>query len=424
MKPIIVVQGGQYGSEGKGMIAAYLCESRGVDFAVRTGAVNAGHTVMYRGAAYKMQQLPTGWINPGTKLVIGAGAYINAGILDREIQMIANAMDVPVQAVLDRLFIDYRAGIHRELHTERSTASGRHHGIGATGKGCSEAILDKVRNRGRENGWFSKDLNSHGYEYDFIDTEMLLNEEYNLGRQILIEGTQGDGLDLHLGPYPYTTHKQTTVANWLSECGLSPKLQYEVVLVMRTYPIRVVGNSGPMQHEINWLELARTINWKRANKGMSAIVAPHALEEYSTVCDEIAGQFSLDRYDFENWGASRREQYKMQVSEFHKVVLNTVSDACRSELEKLFEMTTVTRKLRRVAEFDFHQAAVAIRRSRPDSIALTFLNYIHPELWHEAMLSLDAKKYIHLLERELKVPISLTTLGPDSQHVIEVRYER
>ena len=78
---ILVIQGGQYGSEGKGQIAALLA-GKEADIAVRTGSINAGHTVWHNHplkgwTSHSMQQLPTAWIHKGMPLVIGAGAFIH-----------------------------------------------------------------------------------------------------------------------------------------------------------------------------------------------------------------------------------------------------------------------------------------------------------------------------------------------------------
>ncbi len=145
IKPILIVQGGQWGSEAKGAIASYLCNTRNVNLSVRTGATNAGHTCFYKGKPYKMQQLPTGWTNPNTTLVIGAGALIDPEILHREVKMVSDATGRDVRT---RLLIDYRCGLHTSAHAHRSKESNRHHAIGATGKGCSEALMDRIRLRG------------------------------------------------------------------------------------------------------------------------------------------------------------------------------------------------------------------------------------------------------------------------------------
>jgi adenylosuccinate synthase len=78
------------------------------------------------------------------------------------------------------------------------------------------------------------------------------------GERVIIEGTQGFGLSLLHGPYfPYATSRDTTAAGALSEVGLSPLDVDDVTLVIRSFPIRVGGNSGPFgADEIDWLTVA------------------------------------------------------------------------------------------------------------------------------------------------------------------------
>ena len=75
----------------------------------------------------------------------------------------------------------------------------------------------------------------------------------------MIEGTQGFGLSvLHGGYYPKATSRDTTAAAFVSEAGLSPLDVDQVVMVIRSFPIRVAGNSGPLPNEITWEELAKS----------------------------------------------------------------------------------------------------------------------------------------------------------------------
>src|SRR5215217_6924056 len=78
------VVGLQFGSEAKGSIVQHLAP--GVSNAVRTGSVNAGHTIYHQGEAHVMRQLPSAWINPNTQLIIGAGALISPHVLLNEIE--------------------------------------------------------------------------------------------------------------------------------------------------------------------------------------------------------------------------------------------------------------------------------------------------------------------------------------------------
>jgi adenylosuccinate synthase len=76
----------------------------------------------------------------------------------------------------------------------------------------------------------------------------------DLGEHVVIEGTQGFGLSLlHSPHFPKTTSRDTTAAAALAETGLSPLDVREVVLVLRSFPIRVAGDSGPFgAPEIDW----------------------------------------------------------------------------------------------------------------------------------------------------------------------------
>jgi adenylosuccinate synthase len=73
-----------------------------------------------------------------------------------------------------------------------------------------------------------------------------------------MEGTQGFGLSLlHSPSYPYVTSRDTTAAAFVSEMGLSPLDVDEVVMVLRAFPIRVSGNSGPLPYETDWTTITR-----------------------------------------------------------------------------------------------------------------------------------------------------------------------
>ncbi len=76
-------------------------------------------------------------------------------------------------------------------------------------------------------------------------------------RRILLEGTQGTSLSLHHGPYPHVTSRDTTVAGCLADAGIAPANVRRVIMVCRTYPIRVGGPSGDMEFEVDMEEISR-----------------------------------------------------------------------------------------------------------------------------------------------------------------------
>jgi adenylosuccinate synthase len=81
----------------------------------------------------------------------------------------------------------------------------------------------------------------------------------NKGENVVIEGTQGFGLSpINSTFYPYCTSRDTTAAGFLMETGLSPFDVENVIMVIRAFPIRVGGNSGPLQNELGWDEISKT----------------------------------------------------------------------------------------------------------------------------------------------------------------------
>jgi adenylosuccinate synthase len=424
---IQIIQGGQTGSEAKGSIAAHLALRDKVDFAVRTGATNAGHSVVYGGEKVALQQLPVGFVNESATLVLGAGALVDLDILQREIELLSRLTGTDIRS---RLFVDSRAYIHRHEHKARSAGSDRHYMIGATGKGCSEALIDRIRLRGLEDWtighWRDTDERLRGI--NVIDTELMLNRAYDQGALIQLEGTQGQLLDLYLGPYPYTTHKQTGPAQWLLEAGLSPNLNTEIVMVIRTYPIRVAGNSGPLPLETSWPTLGRQINAKRAYHKLDPIVSEAAIAQFERAVRDVTNSriypvpASATGLDQHVWTVSDRAMYRAALSEINKAAIASLPPETVTDLRALFELTTVTKKLRRVSELDAAGLATAARQIRPTWVALTFLNYVWPQHWYTSdPLTSDERLYVASVSSVCAAPVRLANRGPASAHIIDVR---
>jgi adenylosuccinate synthase len=103
------------------------------------------------------------------------------------------------------------------------------------------------------------------------------------GARIVIEGTQGFGLSLYEGGYwPKATSRATTAAAALAETGLSPMDVDNVVLVIRSYPIRVAGNSGPLPGETTWEAISDSIETEAD------------LREFTTVTNKLRRVGSFD----------------------------------------------------------------------------------------------------------------------------------
>jgi adenylosuccinate synthase len=239
--PITIVVGGQFGSEGKGKVAYALAASRHATHAVRVGGPNSGHTVVDpAGRKVIFRQLPTAALLPDVVCVIPPGAYVDVDILLREI--------VVARLSPDRVAIDPFATLVTEADRETERKNGLRAAIGSTGSGTGAALQRRIE-RGT-NVLAAGDPRLAPYLRPTLE---LLRNALGRRERVIVEGTQGYGLSLlHSRHYPYVTSRDTTAAAFLSETGLSPLDVDEIALVLRTFPIRVGGNSGPLPDEIHW----------------------------------------------------------------------------------------------------------------------------------------------------------------------------
>jgi adenylosuccinate synthase len=240
--PVTVVVGGQFGSEGKGKVAHYLAKEMDASVAIRCGGPNSGHTVIDpNGNPIIFQQLPTASILPDIKCVLCAGSYIDLDILKKEIKI--------ADLNLQRLYIDPNAVIITPEIRQAEQNYGLKESIGSTGSGTGEAVLRRIT-RGKK-AIFAKDIPE--LRQWIKETTYFLRNCLLQNKRVIIEGTQGFGLSLLHSPlYPFVTSRDTTAAAFVSEAGLSPLDVDDVVLTLRTFPIRVGGNSGPLPNEIDW----------------------------------------------------------------------------------------------------------------------------------------------------------------------------
>lgn len=416
---IRIIQGAFWGSEAKGMVAGAMALREGYSYAVRTGAINAGHTVYYNGRPYAMQQLPVAWVNPDTKLVIGPGAYVHVGTLMSEIGTL-EAIGVNISG---RLIVDERVAWHADAYSNEAKTADRHAKIGATGKGCAEAIIHKIKDRGVQQLLLKDVVDSEGVPWQWEkDTPGMLLRSYDRGECIMLEGTQGELLDFHLGPWPYVTSRQTTAAAWMAEAGLPPTLDVATTLVARTYPIRVAGNSGPMPGEISWPMLARTIrqrlDYLQMGQDHPLYVRESTCQDYENAVTDVGYKAGVcDLLYCHTWGAERRLLYKSLLSNYTQDAVSRLGVAQQEEIFKLFEKTTVTKKIRRIARMNPAHLAEIIYRTRPNEVVLTFLNYEFPEVHGKVVLSDDAAK----MALNLSQSITHVTTGPKPEHLLRIR---
>lgn len=256
---ITAVVGGQYGSEAKGAVVGVLAS--GYKVHVRVGAANAGHTVYVRGTRHTMQQLPcAAYANPEAKLVLGAGAMISPEILFREIQLNQRWRKAHQLPPL-QLFVDHRAHVVCRQHVLREQATGLAERIGSTSTVAKEGIGAAQAARVMRTDYLMagdyRELLMND-DMEVVDTVQLLREAHVFHTSILLEGTQGAGLSNTTGQYPYVTSRNTSAAGLAADCGIGPMHLDHVIMVCRTTPIRVAGNSGPFypgSEETTWRAL-------------------------------------------------------------------------------------------------------------------------------------------------------------------------
>ncbi|MEE8402416.1 MAG: adenylosuccinate synthetase [Candidatus Hydrothermarchaeaceae archaeon] len=227
---VTILIGGQWGDEGKGKVVSYLCENDRPDVVARAGVgPNAGHTVVHKGKKYPLRLTPSGFLLEKARLLIGAGVLLNPDVILEEIKTLG------IQA---RIGIDTRCGIIESEHIERDKKSSHLAGkIGSTGTGCGPANIDRA-NRSLK---LARDIEA--LTPYLTDVPKEINDAINGGKKVFIECSQGFGLSLFYGTYPFVTSKDTNASMACVDVGIGPRKIKDVIVVFKSFPSRV--GEGP-----------------------------------------------------------------------------------------------------------------------------------------------------------------------------------
>lgn len=276
-----VLIGLQWGDEGKGKIVDYLAPRYSM-IARFQGGPNAGHTLKIDGQKFVLHTVPSGIFNEGMLNLIGNGVVIDPITLNAELSKL-NALGI----ALDKsLFIARKAHLilptHRMLDAASESAKGAGK-IGSTLKGIGPTYMDKTGRNGLrvgdlEHPDFKKQyqilkekhlrlLEQYQFDYnlDEIETEWfncielirkqnLVNGEYFInsilqrGEHVLAEGAQGSMLDIDFGTYPFVTSSNTMAAAACTGLGVAPTKIRDVYGISKAYCTRV--GSGPFPTEL------------------------------------------------------------------------------------------------------------------------------------------------------------------------------
>ncbi len=280
--PVVVVMGAQWGDEGKGKFVDLLA-AQGEVVVRATGGANAGHTVWANGQQYKLHQVPSGILYPGTLCVIGHGVVLDPAKLLEEMDYLAGkGVD------LSNLRISGGAHVVFPYHIRLDEAEEDRKGankIGTTRRGIGPAYMDKFARVGirlvdlldKEEflpklaaqveaknylldrvyglpGFTVEEIAEPYLEYaerlrPFVaNTVELVNDAIDEGKNVLFEGAQGHLLDIDYGTYPYVTASHPIAAGAIIGAGVGPTKIDRVVGVVKAYTSRV--GEGPFPTEL------------------------------------------------------------------------------------------------------------------------------------------------------------------------------
>jgi len=334
---VTVVIGGQYGSEGKGRVAQFLALRDHAAAVVRVGGPNSGHTGISRaGTRIVLRQLPTAALSENADCMMGPGSYVDPELLFREIELTGIEPS--------RVLVDANAMVVSTVDREAEQAAELTSRIGSTASGTGAAVIRRIQ-RGEETA-LARDIASLAPYVG--DTTAKLRALLDRGARVVVEGTQGFGLSLlHTPYYPYATSRDTSAAGAVSEAGLSPRDVDGIAMVIRAYPIRVAGNSGPLTDETTW--------------------------EAVTLSSQSA--------------------------------------------DRLEEFTSVTGRLRRIAEFDPEIVRRAIAVNSPTEIFLNHVDYVDAVCRTTGHFTPRARAFVTRTGRDIGWPIAYAGIGPESSFV-------
>ncbi|MBC9784987.1 adenylosuccinate synthetase [Heliobacterium chlorum] len=355
MKVVSAIIGGQIGSEGKGKIAGYIACKDNIKYAINNFFPNAGHTWKLGKNKVVVHQLPIALVNKNTQLLIGPAAAVD---LDKLIEEI-NTYDSQFK-VRERLKISPRAVVVQKYHREQEKKDSNLLNISSTQTGGAAAYIEKIMRKSSV-----KLCRDEPELTDFIaqnGTDIILHNAIDSGESIVIEGAQGFELDINHGfDFPHCTSRQTNLAQMVADCGIPIDALKNIYCVIRPFPIRVGGQSGPWsKQELRWEDIEQ-------NAGMP--IGHLKEKEYSTTTHKRRRVFA---FDF--------ERLKLMVK------IYTPSDFCLNHVD--------------------------------------YINHKDFGIKQFKLLSNESQQFIKKIENETDVPVTLIGTGPDNEHIIDRRKER
>jgi len=352
-----IIVGGHYGDEGKGKIVSYLALKDNPHVIARAGVgPNAGHTVVHEGRKYGLRMITCGFVNPKSRLLVGAGVLVDVKrFLD----------EVELTGVGGRIRVDWRCAIIDDEHKKADTGADSRR-IGTTGSGCGPANAARVNRVARQ----AKDMPELK---DYLaDVPEIINDAIDEGREVMVEASQGFGLSLYYGNYPYVTSKDTSASTAAADVGLGPTKVDDVYVVYKAYMSRV--GEDPYVRYLTDEEVKASAYWGGLLKK--------------------ADEAGLD-------GTTNQKL-----------------------AELLGEVGTVTGRPRKIGAFDFKLARYSARVNGATQICITCLDKLFPEcagVRDYDKLPEDALAHVGGIEEKVGVKATLISTGPAVYDVVDLR---
>ena len=416
-----VLLGLQWGDEGKGKIVDVFTPKYDI-IARFQGGPNAGHTLEFEGIKHVLHTIPSGIFRENVINLVGNGVVIDPIIFKGELEKLA-PFNIDFKK---RLFISKKAHLilptHKLLDAASETLKGKNK-IGSTLKGIGPTYMDKTGRNGLRVGDlyspnfkekyqnlmdkhigilshyddFEYDLTSLEKEWmdslevikslDAVDSEHFLNTAILSGKKILAEGAQGTMLDIDFGTYPFVTSSNTVTAGTCTGLGIAPNKIGEVIGIFKAYCTRV--GSGPFPTEL---------------------------------LDEVGEQIRQEGREFgSTTGRPRRCGWIDLVQLKYAIMVNGVTELSMMKADILSIFDSI--KICTHYEIDGHKVT-----EFPYDVNDVVLVPIYIEMpgWKEDLTKLrkyedapqELKNYVLYLEKELNVPITLVSVGPDREQTL------
>ncbi len=426
--PSLAIIGSQWGDEGKGKLTDYLDEKS--DLIVRfQGGNNAGHTIIVDDKVFKLHGLPSGVVRPGKLAVIGNGVVVNLEELAEEIKQVeANGGSVEGLRISDRAHLIM--GYHKKLDGAEEKYRGKNN-VGTTKKGIGPTYQDKIARIGfRAGDLLEDDLLKEKiqfilpYKKDLLammdaeqcsctteslydkmqgwkelvgkyicDTSVLINDALDEGKNVVFEGAQGAMLDIDHGTYPYVTSSATCGGGICTGSGVAPNRIDKVVGIVKAYTTRV--GEGPFVSELS--------------------------DEMGAELQKKGGEFGVTT------GRGRRCGWLDLVVCEHASRLCGFTSLGITKIDVLNDIpelpVCVAYEINGEEVKHFPASLAKLYKAKP--VYETFKGW---KGWNNTMdvvkagydnLPGEMREYIEFIEKYLKVPADLISLGPDRDETID-----